>query len=114
MRNSGEPQPHVVDVDETILLEARRDKEATYPELASLWSQSRRGTLGVAVGSGESTGSSSFPDAAGRSRMGASLDTYVEHSVRHVFCHVSGGTSVARDDVRDSRGCAIVGRHFVS
>ena len=35
LRSSGEPQPHAADVDGTILLEARRDKEATYPELAS-------------------------------------------------------------------------------
>ena len=35
LRSSGEPQPHAADVDGAILLEARRDKEATYPELAS-------------------------------------------------------------------------------
>ena len=64
------------------------------------------GKLGVAVGSGENTGSSALPDAAGRSRMGAPLDTNAEHSVRHIFCHVPGGSSVARVDVRDSRGCA--------
>ena len=66
----------------------------------------------MAAGSGESTGCSSLPDAAGRSRMGAPLDTNVEHSVRHIFCHVPGGSSAARNDVRDSRGAAIAGRHF--
>ena len=35
LRSSGEPQPHAADVDGAILLEARRDKEATYPELVS-------------------------------------------------------------------------------
>ena len=32
---SGEPQPHAADVDGAVLLTARRDKEATYPELAT-------------------------------------------------------------------------------
>ena len=35
LRSSGEPQPHAADVDGAILLEAPREKEATYPELAS-------------------------------------------------------------------------------
>ena len=33
--SSGEPQPHAADVDGAVLLTARRDKEATYPELAT-------------------------------------------------------------------------------
>ena len=34
-RVGGEPQPHAADVDGAVLLTARRDKEATYTELAT-------------------------------------------------------------------------------
>ena len=32
---NGEPYPHAADVDGAVLVAARRDKEATYPELAA-------------------------------------------------------------------------------
>ena len=126
LRSSGEPQPHAADVDGAILLEARRDKEATYPELASS-TRCRLVVLAVETG--------------GRWREAIHLVwqlalakardvphfltqqvalawerrwTRMLSTVRHIFCHVSGGSSVARNDVRDSRGCAIDGRHFVS
>ena len=33
--SSGQPKPHAADVDGAVLMAARRDKEATYPELAA-------------------------------------------------------------------------------
>ena len=35
LESSGEPQLHAADVDGAVLLDARRDKEATYTELAT-------------------------------------------------------------------------------
>ena len=35
LSSEGEPHPHAADVDGAVLLEARRDKERTYPEVVA-------------------------------------------------------------------------------
>ena len=118
LRSSGEPQPHAADVDGAILLEARRDKEATYPELASS-TRCRLVVLALETGGRWSEEAVhlvwqlALAKAQDVPHFALAWDTNAEHSVRHIFCHVSGGSSVARNDVRDSRGCAIAGRHCV-
>ena len=96
--SSGEPQPHAADVDGAVLLTARRDKEATYPELAT----STRCRLVVvaietggrwiylAVGAGQGPRGSPVPDSAGGPRLGTPLDPNAEHSVRLVLRRVIG------------------------
>ena len=125
--SSGETQLHAADVDGAILLEARRDKEATYPELA--WSTRCR-LFVVAVETG-GRWSEEAVHLVWQLALAKARDvphfltqqvalawerrwTRMLSTVRHIFCHVSGGSSVTRNDVHDSRGCAIAGRHFVS
>ena len=75
--SSGEPQPHAADVDGAVLLIARRDKETTFPELATStrcrlvvvaietgrWSEEAVQYLAVRAGQG--TRGSPVPDSAG-------------------------------------------------
>ena len=105
--SSGEPQPHAADVDGAVLLTARRDKEATYPELAM---STRCRPVVVAIETGgrwseeavqfiwllaQAKRGSPVPDSAGGPRLGTPLDPHAEHSGRLVLRRVIGGTDVA-------------------
>ena len=107
--SSGEPQLGAADVDGATLTQARRDKEATYPELVG---SNRCRLVVVALETGGrwseeavdvfrqlaffffffSTGSASSHEVASGSCVGAPLDQHVGHNKCGRFSSFVGGT----------------------